>query len=220
LLIIYISYILFKKDKRQLLFSILFFVVNIILLLQFIPVGSAIINYIRRDGIIVPLLFKRVFTGESFLEHPKLGIIEDLGKDTVFLWGRKKVRFGLENINYTPDPRFFNLTRELYHLGFDDTDDLYNVLNIPSLDPERDRAKKVFYMERMAQVYWNMTHEQPRGGKRLVMSFKRRGDKNVSFGSKRQKKERYKESEKEVEGEETESKAALDERLKRVLGEK
>ena len=150
-----------------------------------IPSGTAIINYIRRDGIIVPLLGKRVFSGESFLDVQRLGIIEDVGKDTVFLWGRKKVRFGLENINYTPDPRYFNLCRELYHLGFDDTDDLYNILNIPNMDNTKERAKKVYYLERMGQIYWNMTHSQPRGADRLMDMLRKKRKKYVSFGTRR-----------------------------------
>jgi len=151
------------------------------------PPGTAIINYIRRDGIIAPLLGKRVFPGESFLDVPKLGIIEDLGTDTVFLWGRKKVRFGLENINYTPDPRYMNMCKELYELGFDDTDDLQNILNIPYMDNEREMEKKVFYLERMGHIYWNMTHREPRGGKKLVEIFKKPREKNVTFGPSRRK---------------------------------
>lgn len=166
-----------------------------------IPPGTAIINYIRRDGIIQPLLGKRVFSGESFLDVPKLGIIEDLGKDTVFLWGKKKVRFGIENINYTPDPRYWNVCKELYRLGFDDTDDLYNVMNIPNIDPEKDKIKKVFYLTRMADIYWNMTHEQPRGAERLMEKFRERREKNESFGIRRKnvKKTKEREEEKPVE---------------------
>lgn len=154
-----------------------------------IPAGSAIINYIRRDGIIIPLLGKRVFPGESFLDVPKLGIIEDLGKDTVFLWGRKKVRFGIENINYTPDPRYCNMCSELYRLGFDDLDDLQNILNIPYIDSEREKPRKVYYLERMAHIYWNMTHQQPRGAEHLISVFKKRRDKNIVFGTARRKKQ-------------------------------
>lgn len=150
-----------------------------------IPAGTAVINYIRRDAIIAPLLGKRIFPGESFLDIPKLGLIEDLGTDTVFLWGRKKVRFGLENLNYTPDPRYWNMTRELYNLGFDDLEDLYNVMNIPNMDNNTEKAKKVYYMELMGNVYWNMMHPQPHKGERLINVFKKRREKNVSFGPSR-----------------------------------
>lgn len=191
-----------------------------------IPPGSAIINYIRRDGIIAPLLGRRIFSGESFLDVPRLGLIEDLGKDTVFLWGRKKVRFGIENINYTPDPRYWNLCNELYRLGFDDTDDLFNVLNIPSLNYETDKAKKVYYLERMAQIYWNMTHQQSRRGERLVKSFKSREDKNVAFGKRRrvvpdEKTTKAKEARVETKEETRKeiSSESEEEHIKKVLGE-
>jgi hypothetical protein len=151
-----------------------------------IPAGTAIVNFIRRDGIIVPLLGKRIFSGESFLDVPKVGLIEDLGKDTVLLWGKKKIRFGMENINYTPDPRFFNVTKELYSLGFDDSDDLYSVLDIPNIDTTKEGGskRKAYYLERMANIYWNMTHEKPRGAARLVMSFKRKPRKKIVFNPK------------------------------------
>jgi len=147
-----------------------------------IPMGTAPIAYIRRDSNIIPLLGKRIFVGESFLDVPRLGLIEDLGKDTVFTWGRKKLRFGLENISYTPDPRYWNMTKELYRLGFDDTDDLYNILNIPDI---KDKQLKAHYLERMANIYWMMTHDQPRSTERLLTIFKKKRDKNIVFGKKR-----------------------------------
>jgi len=153
-----------------------------------IPPGTAIINYIRRDAMIAPLLGTRIFSGESFLDVPKLGLIEDLGIDTVLLWGRKKIRFGLENINYTPDPRYWNMCKELYRLGFDDTDDLFNVLNIPNMDGEKDRAKKVYYLERMGNIYWNMVHDEPHGVKKLMDIFRKKQSKITSFGLQRQNK--------------------------------
>lgn len=150
-----------------------------------IPTGTAIVNYIRRDGIIVPLLGKRVFSGESFLDVPKLGLVEDLGKDTVFLWGRKKVRFGLENINYTVPPRYWNLTHELYKLGFDDTEELTNVLNVNNMDPIRDSLRKAHYLERMAEIYHNMMNQPAHGTEKLIRVFKSTKNKNTVFGRKR-----------------------------------
>jgi len=150
-----------------------------------IPAGTAIINYIRRDGIIAPQLGKRIFSGESFLDVPRLGLVEDIGVDTVFLWGRKKVRFGLENINYTPDPRYWNMCKELYRLGFDDTEDLYNIMNIPLMDSKLEKAKKVYYLERMGEIYWNMTHGSPHGVKRLMDIFRKKQQKITVFGKQR-----------------------------------
>jgi hypothetical protein len=150
-----------------------------------IPAGTAIINYIRRDGIVAPQLGKRIFSGESFLDVPRLGLVEDLGVDTVFLWGRKKVRFGLENINYTPDPRYWNMCKELYKLGFDDTDDLYNIMNIPFMDNKTEKTKKVYYLERMGEIYWNITHAEKHGVKRLMDIFSKKQPRAVTFGKQR-----------------------------------
>ena len=150
--------------------------------------GVKLIEFIQRDGTVIELEGKRIFAGESFLDVPAMkGVIEDFGKDCNLLRGRKKIRLGLENLNYTPDPRYFSLTTKLYQLGFDDSDDLFAVLDIPNMDPVRDRVRKAFYLERMAQVYWNMTHEAPCGGKRLVEVFKRRKDNNTVFGRRRSK---------------------------------
>jgi hypothetical protein len=150
-----------------------------------LPMGSVLINYIRRDGYIVPLVGKRVFSGESFLDIPALGLIEDLGKDTVFTWGRKRIRFGLENINYTPDPRYGNLCQKLYDLGFDDSDDYQNIMDIPNIDSNRDRAIKVYYLERMGNIYWNMIHQGHHGGKKLMDVLRKKQGKKIVFGKSR-----------------------------------
>lgn len=145
------------------------------------PAGmQSIINYIRRDGTIIPLIAKRVYPGESFLQIPHLGLIEDLGKDTVFNWGVRRVRLGLENISYTPDPRFFNLTSELYRLGFDNSDDLWSVLNVASIEDKETRA---YYLEYMGKVYQNMLHPPERGVKRLVKELQsHKPKKKIKFG--------------------------------------
>ena len=145
--------------------------------------GRAIINYLRRDGTVVPLLATRVYAGESFLDVPKLGLIEDLGKDTVFNWGVRRTRLGLENINYTPDPRYFNLTRELYRIGFDSDEDLWNVLNVSLI---KDQGLKAYYLEYMGMVYANMMNPPARGVKRLVKELKeKKPGKKHMFGKKR-----------------------------------
>jgi hypothetical protein len=153
-----------------------------------LPAGGALLNSIRRDGLVVPVIGRRVYTGESFLEVPRYGLIEDLGKDTVLTWGRKRVRFALENLNYTPDPRFWNMTRELYRLGFDDNEDLFNVLDIPNMDGVKDKQKKVYYLERMGRIYWEMTHSEPHGVNRLMEMFKKKPEKQIMFGRKKDSK--------------------------------
>jgi hypothetical protein len=156
------------------------------LLYDTIPAGTAVVPFIRRDGIIRPLLFKRIFSGESFLENPRVGLLEDIGKGTVFLWGKKKVRFGIENLNYTPDPHHWPLTTELYELGIDDTDDLYNLRNIPLMDPVKDRQLKEYYLVRMAEVYYRMKNRPERGAKHLVNELMKKQVTKTVFGKKRE----------------------------------
>ena len=72
--------------------------------------------------------------GESFLDVPKLGLVEFLGKDCWYTWGDKKILWGLENVQFTPDPRYSNLCHLLNEIGFKDSDDVKNVLNGTDLD--------------------------------------------------------------------------------------
>ena len=117
---------------------------------------NALIPFLRRDGVVIPVLGSRVYSGESFLDVPGLGLIEDLGKGTVYSWGDKKVRFCLENISYTPDPKYMNLCAEYARLGFNNSDDVYRALIGDDL-------------ELMASSYLMMVDGKPvRGAKRLV----------------------------------------------------
>jgi len=91
--------------------------------------GKEIIIFLRRDGTVEPMYATRPFHGESFLEAPKIGLIHDLGKGSVYRWGKKNIRFVLENVNHTPDPRFVNFTKWLYDVGFDNTTEVVNAIN-------------------------------------------------------------------------------------------
>lgn len=100
-----------------------------------IPRWKQLVNYVRRDNKIIPLVGERAFPGESFLDIPNLGLMEFLGKDCVYSWGDKKVVWGLENINFSPDPRYGNFTHTLWRLGFSDSDEVKQVLagHLPEL---------------------------------------------------------------------------------------
>lgn len=98
------------------------------------PLWKHLIDYMRRDNEIIPIEGERTYPGESFLDVKQLGLIEYLGKDCFYNWGDKKVMWGLENINYSPDPRYFNFTHLLYTIGFSDSDDVTNVLNGTDLE--------------------------------------------------------------------------------------
>lgn len=94
-----------------------------------IPKWKHYIAYMRRDNTIVPMMGTRTYPGESFIDVPKLGLMEFLGKDCWYTWGDKKILWGLENIQFTPDPRYSNLCHLLSTLGFVDSEDIKNVLS-------------------------------------------------------------------------------------------
>ena len=128
-----------------------------------------LINYMRRDAHIVPIYGQRAYPGESFIDVEGLGLVEFLGKDCFYNWGDKKVIWGLENINFTPDPRYFNLCHLFWEVGFTDSVDIYNVLN--GLD-----------LELMGRVYLNMLeYDQSHGVNRLVNSLKEYDGEIVKF---------------------------------------
>jgi len=99
-----------------------------------IPIKKHLINYLRRDNVVIPVLGERAYPGESFIDVVHIGLIEFLGKDCVYNWGDKKIVWGLENINFTPDPRYFNFTHLLYELGFRNSDEVKMVLKGENLE--------------------------------------------------------------------------------------
>jgi len=139
-----------------------------------------LINYLRRDNTVVPIEGERAYPGESFLDVQGLGLIEFLGKDCYYSWGDKKVIWGLENINFTPDPRYFNLTHLLWELGFTDSLDVYNVLN--GLD-----------LELMGRVFLQMQkYDNQHGVKKLVGDMQSYEGKTIDFTPKTTLKDRHK----------------------------
>jgi len=94
-----------------------------------IPRWKQLVAYLRRDNRIVSLVGERAFAGESFIDIPNLGLMEFLGKDCVYQWGDKKVIWGLENVNFSPDPRYGNLCNCMWRLGFSNSDEVKQVLN-------------------------------------------------------------------------------------------
>lgn len=137
-----------------------------------LPTWKHLINYLRRDNMVVPIHGKRAYPGESFIDVEGLGLVEFLGKDCYYSWGDKKVIWGLENINFTPDPRYFNLTHLLWELGFTDSVDVYNVLN--GLD-----------LELMGRVYLKMhEYDKSHGVKKLVGDMQNYNGKKIDFKPK------------------------------------
>jgi hypothetical protein len=137
-----------------------------------LPKWKHLIDYLRRDNHIVSILGNRAYAGESFLDVPKLGLIEFLGKDCYYSWGDKKVLFGLENINYSPDIRYSNLCHILWELGFRNSDDVRKVLT----------GEDLFLM---GKVYQSMLmYDGCHGAGRLVNDMISYSGKTVSFEHK------------------------------------
>jgi hypothetical protein len=134
-----------------------------------LPKWKHLIHYLRRDNHIVPILGTRAYSGESFLDVPKLGLIEFLGKDCYYSYGDKKILFGLENINYSPDIKYSNLCSTLWKLGFRNSEDLKKVLEGDDL-------------LMMGKVYQNMlTYDDGHGACKLVEDMRIYNGKPVVF---------------------------------------
>jgi len=134
-----------------------------------LPKWKHLIKYLRRDNETVEVLGERAYPGESFVDVPLLGLIEYLGKDCYYNSGDKKYAWVLENMNFTPDPKYSNLTHVLWSLGFSNSEEVKQVLN--GLLPEL-REKIYHNME-----VWDGSH----GVKKLTKELKNYDDKTITF---------------------------------------
>lgn len=136
------------------------------------PKYKHLIEYLRRDNKDIECYGERIYSGESFLDIPGLGLLEYLGKDCYYSRGDKKFVWALENLNYTPDPRYGNFTHILWNLGFNNSNDVKNVLL------GRD-------MELLAKVYCNMENwDKDHGASKLLNTLESYKGKTISFKPK------------------------------------
>lgn len=134
-----------------------------------VPLWKQLVYYLRRDNHVVPLEGERAFPGESFLDIPELGLFEFLGKDCVYTWGEKKIIWGMENVNFSPDPRYWNLTHLLWSIGFQNSDELKNVLAGNNLDT-------------MGKVYMRMLeYDNEHGVRKLITEMEDYNKKTIDF---------------------------------------
>jgi len=150
-----------------------------------LPSSSFPIDYIRRDGHVIDLFGKRIYAGESFLDISKLGLVEDLGADTVLTRGNQRFRFALENLNYTPSPKYMNFCHDQYLLGFDNSNEIYGVLNIPDMEDKEERS---YYLRIMGDVYQNLMNMSGKSIDRLLGDLKKKPKFFKIFGVKRERK--------------------------------
>ena len=125
--------------------------------------------FMRRDNRVIPMTGRRIYASESFFDNQDIGLMEFLGKDCILNWGKKKIAWVLENLNYTPDPRYAGFTSMLYTLGFSCPQDVVDVMNGDDL-------------ELMAKVWINMQQwDQDHGVKKLVKDLREYKGENFSF---------------------------------------
>lgn len=98
------------------------------------PAGKELTIFLRRDGTVTPMYMVRPFKSMSFLESKDMGLIHDLGKGSVYRWGDKNVRFILENVAHTPNPKFVSFCDWLYKLGFNNMAELQLALSTGGTD--------------------------------------------------------------------------------------
>ncbi|MBD3321808.1 MAG: hypothetical protein GF350_11995 [Chitinivibrionales bacterium] len=145
------------------------------------PKWKTLINYMRRDSVTIPLYGQRAYPGESFLDVPHLGLIEFLGRDCYYQWGDKKYIWGLENINFSPDPRYSNLCNTLWELGVKNSDELGRVLNIDRLNNVTE-----YDLYLMGKIYINMlSWQKNHGAYQLVNEMKDYDGEKIEFKPKK-----------------------------------
>jgi len=143
------------------------------------PKWKTLINYMRRDNVTIPLYGSRAYPGESFLDVQHLGLVEFLGRDTYYQWGDKKYIWGLENINFSPDPRYSNLCNTLWNLGVKNSDELKRVLNLDKIEAKYITDYDLYLMGKMylRMGEWDNEH----GANKLVQEMSDYNGKTISF---------------------------------------
>jgi hypothetical protein len=96
------------------------------------PREKALFNYLYRDGLSVDMIGERR-AGLGAFDVPETGVIVDIGRlpspGSVYRHSDKNIRFALQDINFTPNPLFTSIYSFFTYLGFNDMDDVQDVLN-------------------------------------------------------------------------------------------
>lgn len=94
--------------------------------------GIGLFHFIYRDGGSVDVYGTRI-PGLGFFRIPKLGIVVDTGRKpqpgSVYNYGDKKIRFALQDINYSPNPKMTSFYTYLVNLGFNNMQEVQDVFN-------------------------------------------------------------------------------------------
>jgi len=133
---VYLDYIaLFVMVIPTILLIYVMFEKRVIWFLEKVPKGKLLVMFLRRDGSVVPVLGTRAYPGESYIDVPRLGLIHDLGN--IYHLGANNMRFALENVNHTAEPKYANFTSWLYKLGFNNIKELK-----ATIEPKKTKDKE------------------------------------------------------------------------------
>lgn len=102
-----------------------------------VPKDKRVMEYIYQDGNVTDVIANRRM-GMGIFEIPNYGIIVDVGRlptpGSVYTFGDKKINYALQNLYFTPNPKFTSIYTFYTEIGINNGDELYNLLN--GLDAE------------------------------------------------------------------------------------
>lgn len=94
--------------------------------------NKPLLEFLYRDGTKRPVLGERI-PGTGFIQVKGLGLIQDIGRKpapgSVYFHGDKPIRFVLQDINHTPNPKFPGYYSFLTYLGFNRMEEVQEVLD-------------------------------------------------------------------------------------------
>lgn len=94
--------------------------------------NKPLLEFLYRDGGKRPINGVRI-PGTGFFQVKGLGIIQDVGRlpepGSVYVHGDKPIRFVLQDINHTPNPKFTGFYRFLTKMGFNRMEEVQDVIN-------------------------------------------------------------------------------------------
>ena len=97
-----------------------------------IPRTHGVFNFIYRDGLSGDFIGERR-PGMGIFDLPGHGVIVDVGRlpspGSVYDFGDKKIRLALQDINFTPNPKFTSIYSFFSYLGFNNMEELQDTLN-------------------------------------------------------------------------------------------
>lgn len=94
--------------------------------------NKPLLEFLYRDGSKRPINGERI-PGTGFFHVKGLGLIQDIGRlpepGSVYFHGDKPIRFVLQDINHTPNPKFAGFYHFLTELGFNRMEEVQDVIN-------------------------------------------------------------------------------------------